>query len=59
MDLDIITRKPYYRKIFWNFVQIESPVMDVICNGIIHLEKGHRLIKNIIDLLVEEYDPQR
>lgn len=39
-------------------MQIESPEMEFICNGIIHFEKGHRIINEIIKLLVEEYDPE-
>ena len=58
IDLDIVTIKSYDdRRIFRNFTQTESSLKDQLTNAVFQLSKGHRLIGAIIDLLVEEYDP--
>jgi hypothetical protein len=57
LDLDIVTMKPYDGYLFRNFTLIESSLNDQITNAVMHLDRGHRLIREIIDLLAEEYDP--
>jgi hypothetical protein len=57
LDLDILTIKPYNGEIFRNFLVFGSARMDHISNGAMHLEFGHWLSEEIMQLLVKEYDP--
>ena len=57
LDLDIVTMKPYDGYLFRNFTLIESSLNDQITNAVMHLDRDHRLISEIIDLMAQEYDP--
>jgi lactosylceramide 4-alpha-galactosyltransferase len=57
LDLDILTLKPYNGDIFRNFLVYGSARMDHISNGAMHMDLGHWLSEEIMQLLVKEYDP--
>jgi hypothetical protein len=57
LDLDVLTLKPYDGTIFRNFLVYGSARMDHISNGAMHIEFGHWISKEIMELLVKEYDP--
>jgi lactosylceramide 4-alpha-galactosyltransferase len=58
LDLDILTLKPYNGTIFHNFLVYGSARMDHISNGAMHLEIGHWMSKEIMQVLAKEYDPE-
>ena len=55
LDLDVITLKSYDSQLFWNFVTGNGPYSFL--NAVFHLERGHRLIDEILRLQAQEYDP--
>ena len=56
MDLDIVTIKSFDEKSLWNFFNIETAEMKLLSNSVLHLERGHRLIEEMIHRLVKYYD---
>ncbi|KAK4025353.1 lactosylceramide 4-alpha-galactosyltransferase [Daphnia magna] len=56
MDLDFVTIKPLDDKQLWNFFLIETAEMKLLSNSVLHLERGHRLIDEMIHRLVKYYD---
>ena len=57
LDLDVLTLKPYDRRIFWNFVTFPSAQRAMFTNAMMHLERGHRLIDAILEQQSSDYDP--
>ncbi len=57
MDLDIVTIKPFDEHLLWNFYLIETEEMKLLSNAVLHLERGHRLIEEMIQRLVKYYEP--
>lgn len=55
MDLDFVTLKRLDEKVLWNFFLIETVEMKLLSNAVLHLERGHRLIPEMIDRLVKYY----
>lgn len=58
LDMDIVSFKAFKREKFHNCLSYDSASKDVLCNGVIHLERGHWLSVEIMRLLSEEYDPE-
>lgn len=58
LDLDILTLKPYNGAMFRNFLVYGSARMDHISNGAMHLEFGHWMSKEIMQVITKEYDPE-
>jgi lactosylceramide 4-alpha-galactosyltransferase len=56
MDLDFVSLKPFDEKLLWNFFNIETAEMKLLSNSVLHLERGHRLIEEMIHRLVKYYD---
>ncbi|XP_046449013.1 lactosylceramide 4-alpha-galactosyltransferase-like isoform X3 [Daphnia pulex] len=57
MDLDIITLKSLDEKLLRNFFLFETEEMKLLSNSVLHLERGHWLIDEMIQRLVKYYDP--
>jgi hypothetical protein len=57
MDLDIITLKSLDEKLLRNFFLFETEEMKLLTNSVLHLERGHWLIDEMIQRLVKYYDP--
>ncbi|KAK4025348.1 hypothetical protein OUZ56_014421 [Daphnia magna] len=57
MDLDYVTIKRLDEKQLWNFLLFETGDMKLLTNSVVHLERGHRLIDEMIQRLVKYYDP--
>jgi hypothetical protein len=57
LDIDILTLKPFTGDLLKNFLVYGSSRMDHISNGVIHLRRGHRLLREIIKMLAKDYDP--
>ena len=55
MDLDFVTLKQLDEKDLWNFYLIETKEMKLLSNAVLHLERGHRFIHQMIDRLVKYY----
>ena len=58
LDLDVLTLKPYDRRIFWNFITFPSAQRAMFTNAMIHLEREHRLIDAILEQQSADYDPE-
>jgi hypothetical protein len=57
LDLDTITLRPYDGRKFRNFVVVASEMNDELTNAIFHLETDHRLVSAILQVQLEDYDP--
>jgi hypothetical protein len=58
MDLDYVVLKPLDEKLLHNVLLVEGADGKQLNNGVIHFEPGHRLIKELIQYLAAEYDPE-
>ncbi|XP_057368182.1 lactosylceramide 4-alpha-galactosyltransferase-like isoform X2 [Daphnia carinata] len=58
LDMDILTLRAFKGAIFRNCLVYENDAMDTIGNSVLHLERGHSLTSELIQLLSEEYDPE-
>lgn len=58
LDMDIITMKPYKGEQFRNFLVYGNEAMEEISNGAMHLERGHWLSTEVMELIAKEYDPE-
>lgn len=58
LDMDILTLRAFKGAMFRNCLVYENDAMDTIGNSVLHLERGHRLTSELIQLLSEEYDPE-
>ncbi|XP_057367573.1 lactosylceramide 4-alpha-galactosyltransferase-like [Daphnia carinata] len=56
MDLDYVTIKRLDEELLWNFLLFETADMKLVTNSVLHLERGHRLIGEMIQRLVKYYD---
>lgn len=58
LDTDILTLKPYEGDVIRNCLVYGSSRLEVVSNGVMHLEHGHWLSAEIARVLATEYDPQ-
>jgi hypothetical protein len=56
LDLDVITLKPYDGPQFRNFVTGRNLQLNGVLNGVLHFDRGHRVIEKSLQLQAEEYD---
>ena len=56
LDLDVITLRPYDGPQFRNFVTGRSLKLNGVLNGVLHFDRGHRLIEKSLQLQAEEYN---
>jgi len=56
LDLDIITLKPYEGSRFRNFVTSKNSQLYRLVNGVMHFDRGHRFIDQILQVQAHEYD---
>ncbi len=57
LDIDIVTLKPFKRKLLRNFLVYANGEIE-ITNAAMHIERGHWMPREILKLIADDYDPK-